>query len=341
MIGYGGWARAAYVPALARDGRGRIVAAAARSAPTQERIRAELGSVRVYDSFDRLLVLADVDAVFIAVPNPVHEPAMLAAMDAGIPMFYEPPVADRPERMRPVLRRLLGAAQVTHADNELVYVPTLDRLAAIVTAGTVGTPQTAAIRLQAGWGAAPNDHLSLFAHLAPWYVGALDRVLGRHPRRVIVHDGRGTPGRMQAYTLAVLDYDGVWGACQANLASAGPLQVQVEVNGSEGDATAEVFGGALQVRTTSVPAWRTELIPALQPHAGWPGMHECVSGFLDAVQRGAPSRTDARTVARLHLVGLAGEASIDTGGWASVGGVEDLPGPLEGAPAPSPPAHAA
>ena len=43
LIGYGGWTRMAYVPALRRDGRARIVSAAAPSEATQQRIGAELG----------------------------------------------------------------------------------------------------------------------------------------------------------------------------------------------------------------------------------------------------------------------------------------------------------
>ncbi len=100
LIGYGGWTRMAYVPALGRDGRAKIVSAAAPSAATQERIRSELGSdVAVFANAEDLLSGPPVDAVFIAVSDAAHEEARGAALEAGAPMFYEPPLASRRDQV--------------------------------------------------------------------------------------------------------------------------------------------------------------------------------------------------------------------------------------------------
>ena len=56
-------------------------------------------------------------------------------------------------------------------------------------------------------------------HLAPWYVDALNRILGATPRRVFVLDGGGLPGRAQRQSQGHLDYGGVWGTVQVNLGS--------------------------------------------------------------------------------------------------------------------------
>lgn len=64
LIGYGNWTRMAYMPALQRDGRAGIVSAAAPSAATQQRIRAELGpDVAVFASAQELLNGPPVNAV--------------------------------------------------------------------------------------------------------------------------------------------------------------------------------------------------------------------------------------------------------------------------------------
>jgi predicted dehydrogenase len=263
----------------------------------------------------------------MAVPDSVHEPTIRAALDSGVPFLYEPPVADQADRVRPLLRDLLAAPQVTHADLELAYLPVLLRLRELVAAGEVGEPQTASIRLHAAWTSTANTALGLVYHLAPWYLEALDRAVGARPSRILVLDGRGTPGRMQTYATAILDYAGVWGTFQANLAAAGYLQIELEVNGAGGDVAADLLKGQLRVRTSRHPHWRLESVSALGPEASWPGMHECVRAFLDAVESGEPSQVGPETVAAQHLAGLAAEASMDSGGWAAIPSVDELRSP--------------
>ena len=214
LIGYGNWTRMAYVPALQRDGRAHIVSAAAPSTPTQQRIGAELGpEVAVFASAAELLNGPPVDAVFIAVPEAVHEEALSAALDAGVAIFYEPPIASQRQRIRPMLTRLLGASQVTHADLEIGFIPAFVEAARRLRSGVLGQPRTARIRLQSNWGADPASDLSTLNHLAPWYVDALNRILGATPTRVLVLDGDGLPGRAQRHSQGHFDYGGSLGHC--------------------------------------------------------------------------------------------------------------------------------
>ena len=99
------------------------------------------------------------------------------------------------------------------------------------------------------------------------------------------------------------------------------METTVEVNGDDGDLIVDVFCGEIRLRRRSQSDWVSETVSALQPHAGWPGMNESVSAFLDAVQSGRASSMNAQTVARLHQIGLAAETSKDSGTWAAV---EDL-----------------
>ncbi len=316
LIGYGGWTRTAYVPALNRDGRAQIISAAAPSAATQRRIADELGAdVKVFNSALALLGGPALDAVMIAVPDPAHEEALTAALESGVAVFYEPPLAATRTGIRRMIDRLLQASQITHADLEIGFMPVVIRAAQIVGEGLLGDLQSAHIRLQSNWGTNPESDLSTVDHLAPWYVDTLNRLIDALPCRVLVLDGHGHPGRNQPHTSAHFDYNGVWGTFQANVGSISTLETKIEVNGDEGDLHIDIFSGELQWRTRKNPAWKVEQVPAIEPRAAWPGMHECVSAFLDAVISGRPSVTDARTLAQLHLVGLAAEASKDSGQW--------------------------
>ena len=267
LIGYGSWTRMAYIPALRRDGRAEIVSAAAPSAATQGRIGAELGSeVAVFASAADLLSGPPVDAVFIAVPEAVHEEALRAALDAGVAIFYEPPIASQRQRIRPMLTRLLKApSQVTHADLEIGFIPAFVEAARRVRSGVLGQPRTARIRLQSNWGADPASDLSTLNHLAPWYVVALNRILGATPTRVLVLDGDGLPGRAQRHSQGHFDYGNVWGTVQINLGAVIDLDTTIEVNGDEGDLLVDIFSGELRQRTRGESDWSVERIAESEP----------------------------------------------------------------------------
>lgn len=86
----------AYVLATGRDGRTWIISATAPSGATQQRIRSERRTgIAVFSNAEDLLSGPAVDAVFIAVSKAAHEEARGAALEAGAPMFYEPPLASR------------------------------------------------------------------------------------------------------------------------------------------------------------------------------------------------------------------------------------------------------
>ncbi len=325
LIGYGQWASAAYVPALRLDGRARVVAAAAPSEATRNRIRSDLGpDVATYPGYEELLAGEELHAVLISVPDRLHEPALRAALARDVPTLYEPPVAACAERVRPMLRELLAARQVVHADLELSYLPVVAAAAERVAAGAIGEVRTAAIRMQDTWGELQPAELGLVGALAPWYLDPLNQVLHARPARILAMDGRGSPGRRQAYAKAQLDYDGVWGEFEAITDGVGPLETSIEVNGSDGDIVADLIAGELRMRTRRSPDWSITEVPALAPRAGWPGMHECIRAFLDAVASGAQSRTGPEVAARHHLAGLAADESIDSGGWVAIETPDEL-----------------
>ena len=327
FAGYGNWTREAYVPALRADGRGKVVAASAPSRATRERIREELGDeVRIYSGFEAMLDAGGLDGVLMALPEAVHEPGLLAAVGSGIPFFYEPPVSHRRDRIAPVLEELLGATQVRQADLELRFIPVVAAAAQRLAEGAIGEPQTAGIRMNGNWNARPGADLCLPHLLAPWYVDALDAILGSLPQRVLVQDGRGTEGRMQAYALTQLDYGSrVWGTFQANISSVRGPETWVEVQGRDGDLFADLFSGELRLRSRTDPEWRVDrVVSALRPFAGWPGMRECLSDFLNQLEGKPHLGVPAEDMARLHCLGLAAEESIDTLAWAPVRSMDEL-----------------
>lgn len=326
LIGYGGWTRMAFVPALRQHDRVVIVSAAAYSEASQERIREELGpDVWVCGGYEELLGGPELDAVMMALPDAVHGAAMDAVLDAGVAAYYEPPLADCPEGIRRMLKRLVTAGQVTHGDLEIGYASVIHRAAELLRQGAVGAPQNVHLKLRSNWAQFGGPDLCLAHHLGPWYVDGLNSIVGRPPGRVLVMDGHGQAGRRQFHSLVHFDYDALWGTIHLNIDSIDTLETTIEVTGDEGDLVVDYFRNTIRLRSKSDPDGETiHVEPAMPVVGGWPGEAESVADFLDAVEKGTPNRTDVRMAARLYLTGLAIERSKETGGWVEI---EEVAGP--------------
>ena len=319
LIGYGAWARSAYVPALRLDGRSTIVAVAAVSTATQDRAVAELGShVRTYPSAETLLNAGGLDAVAVAVPDLAHEATLDAALESGVPVLFEPPVASDRDGVERMIELLRDASQPVYPDLELSYLPVAACIRAEVDAGAIGQTRSARIRLQAPWGHTPSHTLSPVHVLAGWYLDLLDRLIGRSARRILMLNGHESSELMQPRAIAHLDYEDVLGTFDINIASVGSLDISVELNGDEGDITCNPLTGTWRLRNREHPSWAVRKAPALEPPAGWPGVHECFRAFLDAVEHGTEDPSTRDALIQQHKVGLAADRSCASGAWENV-----------------------
>jgi predicted dehydrogenase len=325
IIGYGVWVKNAYLPALRRDGRSEIVAISARSKRTLELIEKDFGKkITIFGDFRELLNSKNIEAVMIAVPDAMHAEIITAALDSRKHVFYEPPVAHTRELITEVIKKLVRAPQITHADLELALVPVITETSKLIKGKIIGNIQSAGIRLQSNWGPAPDQDINNINRLSVWYTHVLNVLLDSTPERVLVMDGYGTPGRLQCQSTGFYDYNGIWGELKVNIDSVEKLKIEIAIVGSTGEIFIDLLTGELKSRTKQNPAFKIEYFPAIKPYADWPGMHESISAFLDAIQNGKPSYANANVVANLHLIGMAAEESKETGNWANVKGVDDF-----------------
>lgn len=319
IIGYGSWVKEAYLPALTNDKRAKIIGISAKSDTTLQLIKNDFkNSIHTYKNYKDLLASPEIDAVMIAVPDALHAEAITAALKTRKAVFYEPPIAHTRTLVPIIIKRLLAAQQITHADLELALVPAVTKASEAIKNKTIGNIQTASIRLQSNWGKDPNQDINTISRLSVWYTHVLNVLLDSSPQRVLIMDGYGTKGRRQSQSTGFFDYNGIWGELKVNFDSAEELSINIDIVGDHGDIRIDILSGELKIRTKDYPVWDTEFLPALQPYADWPGMHESISSFLDAVETGVPSFANANTVAKLHLIGLASEESKKTGTWAKI-----------------------
>jgi predicted dehydrogenase len=82
------------IPAIQAGGtRGYILAIASRDQKTAEAAAARLGIPRAYGSYEELLADPDIDAVYNPLPNHLHVPWSVRALEAGKHILCEKPLA--------------------------------------------------------------------------------------------------------------------------------------------------------------------------------------------------------------------------------------------------------
>jgi predicted dehydrogenase len=325
IIGYGSWVKDAYIPGLKHDGRAEIIAISAKSNSTLNLIKKDFGNaVEIFSDYMDLLKSTKTEAVMVAVPDPMHAKIITAALKSGKAVFYEPPIADTRESIPEALKILVTVPQITHADLELALVPAVTKASELIKEKIIGNIQSASIRLQSNWGPDPDQDINNINRLSVWYTHVLNVLLDATPIRVLVMDGYGTSGRRQSQSTGFYDYNGIWGELKVNIDSAGELTINIEIIGSEGDMLINLLKGELKSRTKNNPEWRIDYFPAIQPYADWPGVHESITAFLDAIESKKPSFANANVVTNLHLIGMAAEESKETGNWAYVKDISDL-----------------
>ena len=95
------------IPATQRSEFGAVVAIASRELSHAKAIATQLGIESAYGSYDDLLAIPDVDAVYIPLPNHMHVPWSLRALAAGKHVLCEKPIglsvaeAEATSRMAP------------------------------------------------------------------------------------------------------------------------------------------------------------------------------------------------------------------------------------------------
>jgi predicted dehydrogenase len=85
--------------ALLGSGRGDFAAVASRSAERAEAYAREHGIARWHGSYEELLADPEIDAVYVPLPNAMHVPWSIRALEAGKHVLCEKPMARLPEEV--------------------------------------------------------------------------------------------------------------------------------------------------------------------------------------------------------------------------------------------------
>src|SRR6476660_6807178 len=81
------------LPAMQQGQLCEIAAIASRSQATGEEVATRLGIPKVYDSYEALLADPGIEAIYNPLPNHLHVPWTIKALEAGKHVLCEKPVA--------------------------------------------------------------------------------------------------------------------------------------------------------------------------------------------------------------------------------------------------------
>ncbi len=135
FIGAGSIAKKALYPALMNSQVGEIYAVASRSA---ELAKSLAPSGRIYTSYDDLLADENVEAIYISLPNSLHIPWSIKAMQAGKHVLCEKPVGMNADEVRSAIAVQKETGMLFTEASWNRWHPRTIRLKEIVASGVLG-----------------------------------------------------------------------------------------------------------------------------------------------------------------------------------------------------------
>src|SRR5208282_3297503 len=115
-----GFGRAVHLPALRLDPRFDVRAICASTLPRAERIASDCGVPQAYGDWRELLAARGIEAVTVAVPPPLQPAIALAALDRGIHVFCEKPLADTAIAARQMAAKAVSSRLANRVDFEVI-----------------------------------------------------------------------------------------------------------------------------------------------------------------------------------------------------------------------------
>jgi predicted dehydrogenase len=117
-----------------------VRAVAAREKDRSQAFALRYGIPEAYGSYQELLASPDIDAVYVPLPNSLHAPWTLRALDAGKHVLCEKPFTSNAAEALSVATAADGSGLVVMEAMHYRYHPLVQRMATLIRDGAIGTP---------------------------------------------------------------------------------------------------------------------------------------------------------------------------------------------------------
>jgi predicted dehydrogenase len=303
--------------AIAECGAGEIIAIADASPEALESARAHAPACNVASSFEELLD-AELDGVVIATPSAMHAEQAIAALERGVAVFCQKPLARTAAETRRVVDAARAANRLLGVDLSYRHTHGMRRIRQLARGGALGSIYAVDLVFHNAYGpdkpwffdpqlSGGGCVIDLGIHLVDLALWTLDfpRVLGATSRLFSRGEAmRDARTKVEDYAEARLDLDGgatVRLACSWNLPAGRDAVIEASFYGTTGGATMRnVDGSFFDFRAERFRGTTRETLS--EPPDAWGG--RAVVEWARRLRRGR--RFDPAVE---HLVGVA--AALD------------------------------
>lgn len=208
-VGPGWWTETMYVPAVASHPNAELTAICGRNRERTQRFADAHGIEHVFTDPDEMFASGTIDAVIISTVNKTHHPLTMAALDAGIHVLCEKPLAMNADEADEMAARARDTGLVCHVPFTYRFMPIFQYAKRLLDESFVDRPYLLNLRYFTGFardgeyawrfdrdeaGAGVIGDLgSHWIDMARWMLGevsAVSCVLSHHVERAPHPDGR-------------------------------------------------------------------------------------------------------------------------------------------------------
>jgi predicted dehydrogenase len=194
MIGTSRWADISHLPCLKSHSRARLNAICGRNRDRAEEMAAKYQIPHVFTDYREMIEKGDLQAVVVSAPDDLHYPMTMEALDAGLHVLCEKPLAVNTRQAEEMWEKAeaKGLKHMIYFTNR--WVPHYRYLKKLIDEGYIGRPFHCHFHYFAGYGRKPSpsrwrfdrqrgigilgDLGSHLVDLARWYIGDIARVSG-------------------------------------------------------------------------------------------------------------------------------------------------------------------
>jgi len=133
-------ARVCVIPAIRKSWNGSVHALATRSPARAREIAAENQIEQIYNSYDALLVDPAIDVIYIALPNHLHHPWTVKALQAGKHVLCEKPLACSAKEAMEMASAAEGSGRYLMEAFMYRFHPRSRQIKQLVAEGRIGAP---------------------------------------------------------------------------------------------------------------------------------------------------------------------------------------------------------
>ncbi len=208
IVGTSGWTELMFLNSLPSHPQAEIVAVCGRNGARTAEFAAKHGIPQVFTDYRDMIANGKLDALVVATPDDSHYPITMAALDAGLHVLCEKPLAMNAVEARAMYEKADAAGVTNMVVFTWRYPPQVRYMSQLLAEGYVGRPYHAELRFITGfnrgsgmnWRLDPQrsfgemaDHGSHMLDLARLFLGDITRVNAHLANNVSHVDAAGTP----------------------------------------------------------------------------------------------------------------------------------------------------